>query len=119
MNVFLWVLQAILAVKLLTVAIDHGFRQGKPEMKAAMQKIGKPAQVLLYLTTLGSFFGALALILPGLLNFNPILTPLVAMAVAVMLMASLLLHLRSREKPKIFVSLVLAAFAIFIAIGRW
>jgi hypothetical protein len=119
MNILLWVLQVILAVKLLTAALEHGFRQAKPEMQAARAKLGRPAPALLYLTTLGTFFGALALILPGLLGFPSIVTPLAAMAVVVLLLASIPLHLRSREKPKIFVSLVLAVFAIIVAIGRW
>ena len=75
--------------------------------------------MLLYLTTLGTFFGALALILPGLLGWPPIVTPLAATAVAVMLLASIPLHLRSRDRPKIFVSLVLLVFAVIVAIGRW
>ena len=119
MNTFLWIVQIILAIKLLTAALEHGFRQGKPEMKTARVKIGNPAPALLYLTTLGTFFGALALILPGLLGFPSIVTPLAAIAVVVLLLASIPLHLRSREKPKIFVSLVLAALAIVVAIGRW
>ena len=119
MNIVLWVFQAILAIKLLTVSIEHGFRQGKPEMVGAIQKLGRTSIVLLYLTTLASFFGALALILPGLIGWPPIVTPLAALAVAVLLLASIPLHLRSREKPKIFVSLVLLVFAIIVAIGRW
>lgn len=118
MNIILWILQVILALKLFSAAIEHGFRQGRPEMAAASKKFGRAAPVLLYLTALGTFFGAFSLVLPGLLNFNPLITPIVAVAVTVLLLASIPLHLRSREKPKVFVSLVLAIFAIFVAIGR-
>ena len=39
MNIFLWILQAILAIKLLTASLEHGFRQDKPEMAAARKKL--------------------------------------------------------------------------------
>lgn len=119
MNIILWIVQAILAIKLLTASIDHGFRQEKAEMQAARKKMGKPAIVLLYLTTLATIFGAFSLVLPGLLHFHPAVTSIAALAVAVLMLVSIPLHLRSREKPKIFVSLVLTAFALFVAYGRW
>jgi hypothetical protein len=119
MNIFLWIIQVILAIKLLTVTLNHGFGHGKPEMSAAILKLGQPARLFLVLAALGTLLGALGLILPGLFKLDTHLTSIVAGAVALMLLVSIFFHLRSRETPKIFVSLVLAAFAIIIATGRW
>jgi uncharacterized membrane protein YphA (DoxX/SURF4 family) len=119
MNTFLWALQIILAVKLLTVTLNHGLQQGKPSMQEAAQKMGLPARTLLYLAAAGTFTGALGLILPGLLNAAAWITPLSAALMAVMLLVSIFFHVRSREQPKIFVSLILFAFAAFVAYGRW
>jgi hypothetical protein len=38
---------------------------------------------------------------------------------SVILLFSIFFHVRSREKPKIFVSVILFAFAVFVAYGRW
>jgi hypothetical protein len=119
MNIFLWVIQAILAIKLLTTAFSHGLVQSRPEMQVAMQKLGGSSHPLLILTGLAAFLGVLGLILPGLLHWPGDVTPVVAILLTGMLLLSILCHLRSREKPKVFVSLVLAGFAIIIAIGRW
>ena len=119
MNIILWILQAILAIKLLTVVFDHGLFRGKPDMATAIQKLGEPARPLLSAAALVSFLAALGLILPGLLGFPSQVTSLVAGFCVFILLASISLHVESREKPKIFVSLVLAAFAIVVVIGRW
>jgi len=119
MNTFLWILQIILAIKLLTVTLTHGLQQGKPTLQEARQKMGSLSRPLLYLAAAATFLGTLALILPGLLGWAAWITPVSAVVMAVMLLISLFFHVRSREKPKIFVSLVLFAFAAFVAYGRW
>ena len=41
MNTALWVLQIILAIKLISVSFTHGFRQSLPSMQEAIQKNGE------------------------------------------------------------------------------
>jgi hypothetical protein len=119
MNTFLWALQIILAVKLLTVTLNHGLQQGKPSMQEAAQKMGPISHPLLIGVAAAALLGALGLILPGLLSAAAWITPLSAAPMAVMLLVSIFFHVRSREHPKIFVSLILFAFAAFVAYGRW
>lgn len=119
MNTFLWALQIILAVKLLTITLNHGLQQGKPSMQEAVQKMGPFSPALLIGVAAAAFLGALGLILPGLLGADPWLTPLTAALMAAMLLVSIFFHVRSREQPKIFVSVILFAFAAFVAYGRW
>ena len=119
MNTFLWALQIILAVKLLTVTLNHGLQQGKPSMQEAAQKMGPISHPLLIGVAAAALLGALGLILPGLLDTVTWLTPLTAALMAAMLLVSIFFHVRSREQPKIFVSVILFAFAAFVAYGRW
>jgi hypothetical protein len=38
---------------------------------------------------------------------------------SIMLLASIFFHVKFREKPQVFVSVILFAFAAFVAYGRW
>jgi hypothetical protein len=42
-----------------------------------------------------------------------------ASILSIMLLFSIFFHIKSREKPKIFVSVILFVFAVFVAYGRW
>jgi hypothetical protein len=59
------------------------------------------------------------LILPFALGFLPWLTPLSAAILAGMLLLSIPLHIKSRDKPMIFVSVILFAFSAIVVFGRW
>ena len=119
MDIFLWILQIILAIKFLSVGINHGLRQSRTEMQTASQKLGELAPVLLRLAALGTFIGAIGLVLPGLVCTWAFLTPLAAAWLAVMLLAGMILHLRSREKPMIFADVILLMMTVVVAYGRW
>lgn len=119
MHTALWVVQVILGIKLLSVSYSHGLRQSQPTMQDAMQKMGRLARSLHYVIAICTFAGAIGLILPGVLGSSTWLIPVTAIFVAAILLSSIFFHFRSREKPNIFVSVILFAFAVLIAYGRW
>ena len=119
MNTALWIIQIILGIKLVTVAHTHGLRQDQPAMQDASQKMGRLARPLLSTVAICTFVGTLGLILPGLLGLSTGIISITATLMAIMLLASVFFHIKSREKPKVFVSLILFAFAAFVAYGRW
>lgn len=119
MNTLLWIIQVILSIKLITITYTHGLRQGMPTMQEAIPRLGKAARPLLTLAAVGTLLGVLGLLLPGVTELPGVITPVSACVMAVMLSVSVLFHLKSRDKPKIFVSVVLFAFAAFVAYGRW
>jgi hypothetical protein len=119
MNIALWVIQAILAIKLITAAFSHGLPQTKPAMQQAIAKMGPGARFWHILVSILSIVAAAGLILPGLLGFWPKITVWSASVTALMMLASIYFHVKFREKPKVFVSIILFAFAVFIAYGRF
>lgn len=119
MNIALWALQVILGIKLLTVTLTHGLQQSKPTVQEAISKMGKPARPLLILAAVTTLLGTAGIILPGSVALPGWLTPVSALFCAFLLLGSLFFHLRSREKPKIFVSIILTLFALTVAYGRW
>ncbi len=119
MDTVLWILQAILAVKCLSSAFIHGLRQDKSSVQQAVQRMGSAARPLLALAALLMLAAALGLILPGVLRVFPWITPLAAAALAVMLLASIPLHIKSRDRPMVFVSAILFILSALVAYGRW
>jgi hypothetical protein len=119
MNTVLWIIQIILGIKLITVSYTHGLRQSQPTMQEAIRKMGRFSQPLLYLIAVSTFIGTIGLILPGVLKASGWITPVTAAILAIMLLCSIIFHVKCREKPNIFVSVILFAFAAFVAYGRW
>ena len=63
--------------------------------------------------------GGLGLVLPVLTGILPVLTPLAATGLAVIMLGGLVFHLRRREWQGVPITLVLAAAAAFVAIARF
>ncbi len=118
-NTILWVLQAILAVKALTTGFTHAFQHNKDTLRGAIQKMGAPARPLLAASAALLFLGALGLILPGALGFLPWLAPGSAALLAVLMLLSIPLHLKSREDAKVFADVILFVLCVLVAVGRW
>jgi VIT1/CCC1 family predicted Fe2+/Mn2+ transporter len=119
MDTALWIIQIILGIKLITVSYTHGFRQSRSTMQEAIQKMGRLSQPILYIIAVCTFIGTLGLILPGVLGSSNWMTSVTAVILSIMLLFSIFLHIKYREKPNIFVSVILSALAAFVAYGRW
>jgi UPF0716 family protein affecting phage T7 exclusion len=118
-NIALWAIQIILGIKMLNVSYSHGLRQSRPTMQEAIQRMGEFSKPSHYATSVCTFLGAIGLILPGVLASPIWIIPVTAVLLSVMLLVSIFFHIKSRKKPKIFVSAILFAFAAFVAYGRW
>jgi len=118
MNIILWALQVILAIKLLTTSFSHGFQTSKPEMKQAVDKMRTSSRFWHALIAILVFVAAVGLILPGWLGIYPQLVIWTAALAALLMLVSIYFHVRFREKPKVFVGVILFVFAVFVAYGR-
>jgi hypothetical protein len=118
-NLALWVIQIILAIKLLNTSYSHGLRQSQPTMQEAIQRMGEFSKPIHDATSICTFLGATGLILPGVLASPIWIIPVTAVLLSVLLLVSIFFHVKSRKKPQIFVSAVLFACAAFVAYGRW
>ena len=119
MNTILWILQAVLCVKFLSVAYTHGIHPNPEAFARGLERLGGAAQPLLILIALGTFGGAVALVLRAVLRVPTWLTPAAAALLAVMMLAATGFHIACRETPNVWVSLILFALAAFVAYGRW
>ena len=115
MNILLWALQIILAIKLFTVTFNHGLFPDPVKMQRGRDRFGYTAKPLLILIAGLTFLTGLGLILPAMLSF----LPWTASFTAFLMLIATGFHLRCRETPKIWVSLILFTLAALLAYGRW
>jgi uncharacterized membrane protein YphA (DoxX/SURF4 family) len=65
------------------------------------------------------FLGAAGLILPAVTHIAPILVPLAAIGLALVMVGAAVVHARRNEPVNIGVNAVLLALAVFVAWGRF
>lgn len=104
---------------MISVSYTHGLRQSQSTMQDAIQKMGAFSRPLHGLISICTFIAAIGLVLPGVLGSPVWITPVMSAVLSAMLLASIFFHVKSRTSPKIFVSVVLFAFAVLVAYGRW
>jgi uncharacterized membrane protein YphA (DoxX/SURF4 family) len=118
MNVFLWILQVLLAAAFLgagAMKLSQPREKLQPRMAYvedfsdnAMKGIGA-AEVL----------GALGLILPWATGIAKVLTPLAAAGLSIMMIGAIVTHVRRKETNQIGVPVALLVLALVVTIGRF
>jgi uncharacterized membrane protein YphA (DoxX/SURF4 family) len=63
--------------------------------------------------------GALGLILPAVFDVAPVLVPIAAVGLALVMAGAAVVHARRKETPMVVANLVLLALAVFVAWGRF
>ncbi|MDX1523472.1 MAG: DoxX family protein [Anaerolineae bacterium] len=117
MNIALWVLQVLLGVYFFSVGVNHFIvPPGLPEAMSWMYEL---PTWLHYFSGTAEILGGLGLILPGLTKIQTRLTPLAAAGLVLVMVGAMVWHVQRGEVVNIFLNLILAALAGFIAYGRW
>ena len=116
MNISLWVVQILLAA----MFIMAGFMKST----TAIEELGKNLPWVLEMPALARFIGisellgGLGLILPSLLRIKPILTPIAAIALALVMVLAMGYHLMHSEFGVIGMNVLLGGLSAFVAWGR-
>jgi uncharacterized membrane protein YphA (DoxX/SURF4 family) len=119
-NIALWVVAGLLAL----VFLGAGFAkltQPKEKLQAnpnmAWTEDFSPGMI----KTIGALevLGGLGLILPELTGIAPVLTPLAAVGLVLVMLGAAVTHARRKETQTIVVNVVLGALAVFVAVGRF
>ena len=119
MNVFLWVLAGVLAAAFLGAG-GLKLARTKPQLAAAGQGWVEdfPAGVVKLIGAL-EVAAAVGLILPAALKIAPILTPLAAVGLILVMAGAVVTHARRHEIPNVAVNVVLAVLAAVVVWGRF
>ena len=117
MNTILWAVQAMLALVFAAGAGTRAF--GYEFAKRQMAWVGAVPRPLLLFISAAEIAGALALILPGLSGVAPVLTPIAAIGLGVILVLACAFHLSRRETQNAAANVLLLAVVVFVAVGRF
>ena len=119
MNLALWIVAIVLAV----VFTGSGLlKQLVPKDKLVTAGQGWAqdySQANIRLIGLAEILGAIGLVLPPVVHIAPILVPLAAVGLVLVMAGPAVVHARRSEPMNVAVNLVLIALAIFVAWGRF
>jgi len=117
MNTVLWIVQILLALAFGMA----GFMKATRPIETMVSRMAWAADYsprTIKLIGVVEILGALGLILPQLTGIAPILTPLAAIGLAIVMVLAIGVHLRRREFPVILFNVILLALSVFVAWGR-
>ncbi len=118
MNIVLWILQVVLALAFAMTGISK-LTQSKEKLAAQMGWVEEFSQGTVRLIGLVELLAAIGLLLPALTGILPILTPLAALGLVLVMVGAILTHQRRKETPMMAVNLVLLLLAAFVAYARF
>jgi hypothetical protein len=118
MNIALWIAAGLLAVAMLAAGFSK-LATPKEKLLARMAWVEDVSPGMIKFIGLMEVLGAVGLILPALTGIAPILVPLAATGIAIIMIGAIIVHVRRGETKEIAPSVVLLALALFVAWGRF
>lgn len=118
MNVFLWILQIVLAAMFAFAGLLKS-TQPKDKLLANMPWVEDFSANTVKFIGVMELLAAIGLILPAATGIAPVLTPLAASGLVVMMVLAATTHTRRKEPQNIAVNAVLLAVAVVVAWGRF
>jgi uncharacterized membrane protein YphA (DoxX/SURF4 family) len=120
MNIVLWILAGLLAAAFLAAG---GMKLAQPKEKLAASPNMAWAEDFSpgMLKTIGALevLAAVGLILPALLGIVPVLVPLAALGLVLLMVGAAITHARRKEPSAVVTNVVLIVLALVVAVGRF
>jgi uncharacterized membrane protein YphA (DoxX/SURF4 family) len=118
MNIVIWVVQILLGLAFILAGIMKA-SQPREKLTERMTWVEDYSGPQVKLIGVVEVLGGLGLILPAWTGIAPILTPLAATGLAIVMVLAGLVHVRRKEFNGLPVNAVLFALAAFVAITRF
>lgn len=118
MNVFLWIIAGLLAFVFGAAGLMKAL-QPKEKLAETMPWVNDFSGGTVTFIGVVEILGAIGLILPAALDIAPILTPLAATGLALVMVPAAVVHARRGESSHIGVNVVLFIVAAFLAVMRF
>lgn len=117
-HIMLWVVQVLLALGLVYGGAMKLFLPIE-DLSAMWPWTGEVSSAFVKLTGVLDIVGAIGLILPALLRIKPMLTPIAALCVLVLMIAAGIFHMKRGEGPQTGFTVIFGILAAMIAWGRF
>ena len=118
MNVVIWIVQIVLGLAFILAGVMKA-TQPREKLQTQMTWVEDYSGQQVKLIGVIELLGGLGLILPAWTGIAPILTPLAATGLAIVMVLATLVHVRRKELNALPVNVVLFALAAFVAITRF
>jgi uncharacterized membrane protein YphA (DoxX/SURF4 family) len=118
MNVLLWVIASVLAAAFLAAGIMKT-TQPKEKLSANMGWVDDFSAGTVKLIGTLEILAAIGLILPGALGIAPVLVPLAALGLVLLMIGASITHARRNESQMIVFNVVLLILAAVVLWGRF
>ena len=118
MNIVLWILAGLLAAFFLAAGLTK-VSQPKEKLATNMKWTEDFSAGTIKLIGTAELLGAIGLILPAVLDIAPILVPLAATGLAVIMIGAIITHARRKEPQAIAVNTVVLIVALVVLIFRF
>jgi len=119
MNTTLWIAQGILAAMFAMAGVMKSTQPIEKLMKSGLIWVERVSVSTVRIIGLSELLGAIGLILPLALGILPVLTPIAAVGLAVIMILAIVHHLKYKENKAIVFNIVLFLLAVFVAYGRF
>jgi uncharacterized membrane protein YphA (DoxX/SURF4 family) len=119
LNVALWIVQGVLAAFFGAGGVVKATRDRKRLFDDGMTWVEDFSAGGVKAIAVLEVLAAIGLILPAVTGIAPVLTPLAAVGLGMLMIGAAVVHFRRREIPYIGVTLALAVVALFVAWGRF
>jgi uncharacterized membrane protein YphA (DoxX/SURF4 family) len=118
MNVVLWIVAGVLALAFLAAGLTK-LTQPKEKLRATMAWVEDFSPGVIKGIGAVEVLAAIGLILPAALDVVPVLVPLAAVGLVVLMAGAAITHARHKEFPMIAINLVLLVLAAVVVWGRF
>lgn len=118
MNILLWIAQGI-AGAMFILAGAMKSTQPLEKLSGQMSWINDFSTGMVRFVGISELLGGIGLVLPWATGIVPVLTPLSGAALAVVMIAAAIYHVRKKEMKAIGMNIFLFALTVFVAYGRF
>jgi uncharacterized membrane protein len=118
MNVFLWIVQIVLAAAFVLAGVMKS-TQPKEKLRPNLPWVEDFSAGTVRLIGVAELLGGLGLILPAATGIAPVLTPIAATGLAVVMVLAAITHIRRKEPSGVAINAVLFLLSALVAWGRF
>lgn len=119
MNVTLWIIAGLLALVFLASGARKLIQSNEKLAASGMDFANTLSTGTVKAIGALEVLAAVGLVLPAVLDIAPVLVPLAAVGLVLLMGSAMIMHLRRREAQGVAVTLALFALAVVVAWGRF